>query len=281
LFPKGYSPSSDFGEGAIAKVVKSTDDRSGNIVAVKILKDITDADDIARLSIEMESISRVRHPNIVSFLNHGKCKKGSPFVVMEWLEGENLRVLLEEEESLDELFISEILLQILDAIVACHKKGVIHRDLKPENVMLTGPDGRQVKLIDFGMAKLLYDEVDLTMAGDLFGTPQYLSPERITGEKPTPKSDIYSLGIMTFEMATGERPFDGDNPNEIIMLHLSQENDTISEFLKKFPISKKLKYLIKRMLRKLPDQRPSAQTMRSDFRIFRKELINSRNNSGE
>jgi len=273
VFPKGYSPLDDFGEGAIAKVVKAKDEKTGDVVAVKILKDITDSEDVARLSIEMESISLVRHPNIVSFLKHGKCPNGSPFVVMEWLKGITLRDLLEDYEYLDEQEIVEIVLQVLDAIVACHKKGVIHRDLKPENVMLVGPEGRQVKLIDFGMAKLLFDGVNLTIDGQLFGTPQYLAPERITGESPTTKTDIYSLGIMVYEMATGERPFDGESPQEIIMQHITADSETIPSMLAQFEISWKLKYLIKRMLRKQPEPRPSAEVLRQEFRALRQDLM--------
>ncbi|MBU1238858.1 serine/threonine protein kinase [Myxococcota bacterium] len=273
MFPKGYSPLDDFGEGAIAKVIKAVDEKTNDIVAVKILKDITDAEDVARLSIEMESISLVRHPNIVSFLKHGKCPNGSPFVVMEWLKGVTLRDLLEEVYVLEELEIVEIVLQVLDAIVACHKKGVIHRDLKPENVMLVGPDEKQVKLIDFGMAKLLYDGINLTIDGQLFGTPQYLAPERITGESPTTKTDIYSLGIMVYEMATGDRPFDGESPQEIIMQHITANSETIPSMLSNVDISYKLKYLIKRMLRKQPEPRPTAEILRQEFRSHRQELV--------
>ncbi|MBU1218245.1 serine/threonine protein kinase [Myxococcota bacterium] len=280
MIPEGYAPLTTMGEGAIAKVVKCLDTRSGDIVALKILKDITDDDDVKRLGVEIESISRVRHPNIVTFITHGNTKDGAPYVVMEWLDGENLRDLLEKEESLDIMKIIEITLQILNALEACHRKSIVHRDLKPENVMLCGTNRDKVKLIDFGMAKLLLDGTDLTIDGQLFGTPQYLAPERITGScKATQQTDIYSLGIMIYEMAAGFRPFDGEDAQAILRQHLSERPKPLSSVALGELANPLLSQLVRRMMRQTPDQRPSATSLLSEFRKLRQNLLNLKSGS--
>ncbi|MBN2723121.1 MAG: serine/threonine protein kinase [Deltaproteobacteria bacterium] len=276
MIPEGYAPLTSMGEGAIAKVIKCLDTRTGDFVALKILKDITDEEDIKRLGVEIESISRVRHPNIVTFITHGNVGD-SPYVVMEWLEGETLRDLLEREETLSLRTLVDTVLQILNALEACHKKSIVHRDLKPENVMLTGPQGNQIKLIDFGMAKILLDGVDLTIDGQLFGTPQYLAPERITGSvKATEQTDIYSLGIMIYEMAAGFRPFDGDDAQTILKEHLTVRPKPLMSVTSGELANPILNQLVRRMMRQTPDQRPSATALLSEFRRLRHTLLGNK-----
>ncbi|MDA3864789.1 MAG: serine/threonine-protein kinase [Deltaproteobacteria bacterium] len=273
--PDGYEIQSDFGEGSIAKVVKAVEKTTGQEVAIKILKDITDSEDIARLQVEMESISRVRHPNIVSFLNYGNNFNGSPYIVMEWLEGCTLRDILEEKQYVDSLYLVDISLQIAGALAACHKKGVVHRDLKPENVMLTGDNYNQVKLIDFGMAKLLYDGINLTVDGHLFGTPQYLAPERILGDAPTPQTDVYALGIINYEMASGIRPFDGEKSQSILVQHIEEQPKSLLNLMGKENINFDLSILTKTMMRKNPNQRPDINKVLKSLRTLRKTLISN------
>jgi eukaryotic-like serine/threonine-protein kinase len=273
MFPTDkYEQLSEFGEGSIAKVIKAKDRKTGATVAIKILKDITDQEDIARLGVEIESISRVRHPNIVSFLTTGKISN-VPYVVTEWLQGISLRDLIEDEENFEIQPSIEILLQIVGALVAIHKKGIIHRDIKPENVMLVGNDRDVVKLIDFGMAKLLNQGYNLTIQGQLFGTPQYLAPERITGGEPTSATDIYSLGIMTYELLTGVRPFDGENNQDILMQHLTKRPKPVSTYIDTSIIPRSFLQLVRRMMRQLPEQRPTAVVLQNEFRKTRHMLF--------
>jgi len=268
-FPDYYQLSSEFGEGAVAKVVRAGNRKTGNTVALKVLKDITDEEDIRRLGREMEILSRIEHPAVVRYLGHGTTSEGAPYVEMEWLEGSSLRDVLMARERLELIEILDILIPVISALATCHENGIIHRDIKPENIMLCSPGGKTVKLIDFGMAKLLKG-TPITHDGQLFGTPQYIAPERITMDQDlTGAIDVYALGIMAYEMMTGVRPFDHGEVQKILMMHLTEKVPPMHEMAPDLAIHPGFSRIVRRMVRQEPLQRPLATTLYTDFRVLR------------
>lgn len=194
-------------------------------VAVKVLRTGPHGDSQRiveeRFERERELLMRVRHPSIVDVYDWGH-SDGLRYIVTEYFPGGSLelriRNLMTARDSVD------IFLQIAGALVALHDAGLCHRDLKPANVMMR-PDGRAV-LIDFGLAKQLGDDTALTNAGEIRGSPYYVSPEQAEGLPVDPRSDLYSLGIICFEMLTGRRPFTG---NQVMTILLSHRHDPIPE----------------------------------------------------
>lgn len=251
------------GEGAVATVHRATDLETGEAVAVKLPKELCDPEDTARLWVELRSLQRVQHANTLRILEMGKSGNGQHYIAMELLVGPTLRARLLARGRLPVPEALGILLQIFGALEACHRHGVIHRDVKPENVILTGPHEGHVKLIDFGMAKLLHDRTSspLTLPHQLFGTPEYMPPERITGDPPTVASDIYAAGVVAFEMLAGRRPFGGRTPEEVMRRQLRQSLPRFAELDPPVSVPRPLRGVIRRCLRKAPSQRPTASAV--------------------
>lgn len=271
-FPSRYQLLNESVEGAIAKVVKARNRETGNLVALKILKDITDEEDRLRLDREVKILAQLDHATVVRYLGHGTTDEGIPFVEMEWVEGANLRDVLIARERMELSEILDILIPLCAALALCHERGIFHRDIKPENVMLCAPEGKTVKLIDFGMAKLLKG-TPITHDGQLFGTPQYIAPERITmDQEPTGAIDIYSLGITAYEMMTGVRPYDDDEPQKVLMAHLTRPLPPMHEKAPDIPIHPGFSRIVRRMLRKEPQLRPKAMNLYTDLRVLRASL---------
>ncbi len=161
----------------------------------------------ARFSREAKAAGSLSHPNIVTIFEVGE-DNGRPYIAMEYLEGNNLRQRLDVEGKLDTTDAVDIAIQVLTGLQYAHDHGVIHRDVKPENIQLL-PDGR-VKLTDFGIARLTF-EPTLTIDGQIFGTPSYMSPEQVVGKEIDARTDVFSTGIILYEALTGAKPFTGDN----------------------------------------------------------------------
>lgn len=247
-----YLLSEQIGEGAVATVWRAFDIVEDRAVAVKLLKDVLDAEDAARLQMEVSVVARLDHPNIIKFLDQGVTKQGQRFVVMELLTGETLRERLVEQGSFRGDLALSLLRGVFSALNEAHSHKVVHRDVKPENVMLLDPDDR-IKLLDFGMAKVVGGSVpSLTMAGHLFGTPHYMAPERIQGASVHAPADIYSAGVMTYEVLTGDRPFKGDTADAIMRQHLRADPPAMGE------TPQELVSLTFRCLSKRPEGRPGA-----------------------
>jgi eukaryotic-like serine/threonine-protein kinase len=200
----------------MSTLLKATDLNSGRLVAIKIPHEEMEADPvlIERFRREQEIGQTLNHPGIVKTFNSEK-RSGS-YMVIEWVEGQLLRSILNNKEQGAEHRLPvdravKITLNICDALDYMHKRGVVHRDLKPENIMVDSRD--HIKLIDFGIA-MKEDTRRLTHVSfsSMLGTPDYISPEQVKGKRGDPRSDIYSLGIMFYEMLTGETPFSGPNP---------------------------------------------------------------------
>jgi serine/threonine-protein kinase len=197
------------GEGAMGAVYLGEHTRIGRKDAIKILRKglTTDAESIARFNRGARNMSAIRHPNVCTLYDYGETVDGSPFLALELIEGESLKELVEREKALDPRRAIHIALQTAQALDAAHHAGIVHRDLKPANIMLeTGRDGSDiVKVVDFDIAKGPEPEggEEVTRLGYVVGTPEYMSPEQLTGEKLDGRSDIYSLGVTFYRMLTG------------------------------------------------------------------------------
>ncbi len=210
---------------------------------------------LQRFCREILLLSRLQHPNICQLYDAGH--DGEHFyMAMELLEGEELAALLEREGPLPVPRAVAITRQILAALALAHRSSVVHRDLKPENVMLTGDD--RVKLLDFGVARTLADEqgVFRTSLGLISGTPAYMAPEQCSDGPSDPRSDLYAVGVMLFEMVTGRLPFQAKNPIALIGLHVTEPPPRLADAAPERAFPPELEELVARLLAKQPDERP-------------------------
>jgi serine/threonine protein kinase len=207
---------------------------------------------------EAETAGRLRHENIVDINDAGRTQDGLAYIAMEWLNGHTLDEEIKAQGLLSLKRTAEILRQIAAALQLAHAQGIVHRDLKPSNVMLTQrTDGReQVKVLDFGIAKVM-SEASVSPVSSALGTPHYASPEQLqVGGHLDGRSDIYSLGIMLFQMLTGTIPFNASSVPELIRLHLTAAPPSIRQYLPAAP--PEIEQLINRMLAKAPGERPQS-----------------------
>ncbi|CAL4858350.1 protein kinase domain-containing protein [Microbacterium sp. MM2322] len=246
-----YELDSRIAIGGMGEVWEATDHVIGRTVAIKILKDeyMGDPGFLERFRAEARHAALVNHEGIASVFDYGE-ENGSAFLVMELVPGEALSTILEREGALSTDKTLDIVAQTASALQAAHAAGLVHRDIKPGNLLIT-PDGR-VKITDFGIARIA-DQVPLTATGQVMGTVQYLSPEQASGHAASPSTDIYSLGIVAYELLAGRRPFTGESQVAIAMAQINDTPpplpDTISEPVQRFVIS---------MIAKKPDERPAS-----------------------
>ena len=199
----------------MASIYRATDMRIGRTVAVKIPHPDLEADPVLfdRFNREIEIGEKLDHPGVMKVLDHGE--PGQVYMVMEWVGGRLLRKVLAESRKLPIERACAIVIAICDALDYIHRNGVVHRDLKPENIMIDGED--RIKLIDFGIAgRAGSRRLTFGKFSQIAGTPDYISPEQVKGKRGDGRSDIYSLGVMLYEMLTGETPFPGTNPFAIM-----------------------------------------------------------------
>jgi eukaryotic-like serine/threonine-protein kinase len=242
------------GDGAIATVWRAKDVQSGEPVAIKILRDeALDLEDVQRLAQEVEILRHLDHPGIVKLHGTGVTGWGCPFVIMEHVKGIDLRREIDEKGAQELVEVSDIVSQICGALAEAHAHGVIHRDVKPENVLLCAPEHRTAKLVDFGMAKVLGPRAAaLTLDNKIFGTPQYMAPERASGKPVSEAADVYSAAVITYEMLAGRRPFDGKNPIQVLTLHLTAAPPPLG-------VHPEVERVVLRALSKRASDRPTAQ----------------------
>jgi serine/threonine-protein kinase len=247
-------------------VYKATHIHIGADCAVKVLHPelVSNQSAIERFRIEARAAGRIRHPNAIQVTDFGITPDRVVYLVMEMIDGTSLRRLMEEATTFDLRRASHILNQTCAAVEAAHQRGVIHRDLKPDNVIVTGTgDSETVKVLDFGIAKLrdtsrLDAQVSapLTQAGMLVGTPEYMSPEQCRGQQLDPSSDVYSLGVILYEMLTGELPFTGGSTMEIVVKQLNDPPRHLREHAPSLPVS--VERVVLRSLSKNPADRQSS-----------------------
>jgi eukaryotic-like serine/threonine-protein kinase len=251
--------------GGMAEVWEAHDEILSRPVAVKVLQPHLATDDIflERFRREAVTAARLAHPGVVSTFDTG-IDDGTAYIVMELVKGRTLRQLLSEQGRLEPWQAVAVTRQIADALVHAHQAGLVHRDIKPANVLLVEDDmgGMRVKVTDFGIAKASAGiGTDLTRTGTVLGTPKYVSPEQIKGEDPDARADLYSLGVVFYEMLVGTPPFVGDTDLATAMAHLNNRVPKVSASVRGVP--PELDRLVGDLLAKDPKRRvPSAVVLR-------------------
>ena len=213
------------GRGGMGAVYRARDMRLDRDVAIKVVRGelLADADARARFRREAQVVARLQHPGVVAVFDYGTLGSGAAFLVMEFVRGRDLRSLVTEGRQRPEVAI-RLLKAIAAPVEAAHKQGILHRDLKPENILLP-EDGVDAKVLDFGIAKVLSAPTEsdsqtvatLTAFGQPLGTPAYMAPEQLAGEEMTVRTDVYALGVIGYELVTGELPFGRGSFVEIAM----------------------------------------------------------------
>jgi eukaryotic-like serine/threonine-protein kinase len=261
LFDGRYRIQRKLGAGGMADVYLAEDQELGRRVAIKILNGRHANDDqfIERFRREAKNAAALNHPNIVSIYDRGEAED-TYYIAMEFLDGRTLKELIVSRGAAPVNVAIEYARQILSALRFAHRHGIVHRDIKPHNVLVDG-DGR-VKVTDFGIARAGTSQ--MTEAGSIVGTAQYLSPEQARGGEIDPRSDLYSLGVVLYELLTGKTPFDGETPVEIAMKHLSNAPKPPSKLRSDVP--PELDKIVLRALAKDPNDRyQSADEMEADL----------------
>ncbi|MBV8759322.1 MAG: serine/threonine protein kinase [Deltaproteobacteria bacterium] len=269
----------ELGRGGMGCVYGVIHEEIGKRAALKIMhRRLVTTASAERMLIEARVVNQVGHPNIVDIFETGTLPDdGRPYIVMERLEGVPLAVRADEGKILPNQVIA-ILLQVCDALIAAHAAGVVHRDLKLDNIFLIDnpddPSNPKVKLLDWGIAKVITADVRHTIEGQLVGTPQYLSPEQARGAAVSAQTDVYSLGVMAYELFLEQLPFEAETSAEIMAMHLRATPPPPSELWPDIPRS--LEHLILAMLAKDPDARPTMLTVAHTLELVRDELTRRR-----
>lgn len=226
------------GKGAMGVVYEAWDPRIGRKIAVKTIfldPNLTQEEREEykkRFLREAQAAGALSHPNIVTIYDVGEAK-GEPFIAQEYAEGETMKDLLKQKKKLSPEETTSIFSQICSAVSYAHKKGIVHRDLKPANIMVS-KDGK-AKILDFGIARITTTTATITQTGTVMGTPAYMSPEQVRGERVDHRSDIFSLGVVLYELLTGKRPFEGKAPTTVIFKIVNEPPTSIRTHVPALP----------------------------------------------
>jgi serine/threonine protein kinase len=223
LLGNRYEIIAKLGSGGMAHVYRARCTVLNRIVTVKVMRKelVEDKDFVHRFQIEAQAVALLSHPNIVSIYDVGE-ENGLPYLVMEYVEGDNLKEIIRQKGALSPAETVNIGIQVCAALDHAHSKGIIHRDIKPHNILVT-PGGR-VKVADFGMARFLsVPGATVTQSGTVMGSVHYFSPEQARGEEASYQSDLYSLGVVLYEAVSGHVPYQGDNPITIALKHIQEQ----------------------------------------------------------
>jgi len=250
------------GEGGGGRVFSARHVMSGERVAIKVLRPemVPLPHLVTRFNREVEAIQMMRHPNIVEVIETGRTDLGQPYYVMELLEGVNLRRLLQLHGRFSPAEVLDLLTPVCNAVQAVHDAGFVHRDIKGSNVHVVDVGGRRtIKLLDFGIAKSVHGEAGpgLTEPGVKLGSAHTMAPEQVRCERLDARADIYALGVLTFQLLTGEYPFDAEDPRQIAFLHLQAPPPRPSS---KAQLSPALDAVVLRCLEKQAERRFSSAT---------------------
>jgi hypothetical protein len=251
------------GEGGMGRVYLARDPQLKRFVAVKVLVQTqgADAESHARFQREAQSIAAVSHPNVVQIYGVGELPDGRPYFIMQYVSGGSMAERLSSSGPLPVDVAETILGDVAAALAAAHRRGIVHRDVKPANV-LWDEDGERATVSDFGIAMLQPTEGDdndirITGSGMAVGSPAYMSPEQLLTEPLTPKSDIYALGLLGYELLTSRGPYNATTPSDVVAAHLRDKPRRLSEVRTDIPES--LQELLLRCLSKDPADRPTAE----------------------
>ncbi|MDB4952818.1 MAG: hypothetical protein JWO36_387 [Myxococcales bacterium] len=265
----------ELGRGGMGAVYGVIHEEIGKRAALKVMhRRLVNRGSIERILLEAKVVNQVGHPNIIDIFETGTLDDGRPYILMERLDGVSLAQRADEGKILPDQVIN-ILLQVCDALIAAHAAGVVHRDLKLDNIFLIDnpedPSSPRVKLLDWGIAKVISHDAHTTMEGQLVGTPQYLAPEQARGAAVSAQTDVYSLGVMAYEMFLEQLPFEAETSAEIMAMHLRAVPPPPSELWPDVP--RTLENLILAMLAKHPDSRPTILTVAHTLELVRDELL--------
>ncbi len=257
-----YFLESKLGGGGMGAVYRAKRLNIGDWAAVKILNSehSSDSKAVERFYREAKVGASLRHPNAMMVYDFGVTEDKLVYFVMELIEGTDLRTIILQNGQIPQSNAADILFQVCAVLTEAHGKKVIHRDLKPENILVyPTPIGQRVKVLDFGVAALRDYSVDkLTKPGSVVGTPHYMSPEQLMGEEVDARSDIYSLGIILYEMLAGTVPFDSKTPTAIAVQHVNQAPPSLRELNPSVP--PQVEAVVMRALKKRPEERPQTAT---------------------
>lgn len=252
------------GAGGMGTVYEAVQRPLGRAVALKLLKEEVswDPDTITRFHREAKAMSLLAHPNTVKVFDFGQTPEGTLFLAMERLHGELLTQRVESQGALEPEEAIIIAQQILGSLHEAHSKGIVHRDLKPDNIYLANVDGHAapvVKVLDFGIAKVFEGENDFdqleTQAGTVFGTPRYMSPEQAQGKNLDARSDLYSVGVLLYQLVTGLAPFRDDDAVVVMAKHIREKPEAPTKAAPTRPISPALNRVILKALEKEANKR--------------------------
>lgn len=257
-----YQILNTIGRGGMGIIYRARHRLHGTLVALKVLRAdlLVDPVSVRRFEQEATVASQLLHPNLISVREFGLSRFGQPYLIMDYLDGVELQTLLSHCEHLDLPSFINVFTQICDGMAYAHDKGLIHRDLKPGNIMLVKTPGGSdaVKIIDFGIAKMLRENhktSTITTAGDMLGSPAYMSPEQCGGVQLDSRSDIYSLGCVMYEAITGLLPFRSDSPIGTIMMQVNESAQTFAHVRPDLQIPAELERIIFKALEKDPSKR--------------------------
>ena len=249
-------------------------------VAMKVLRPeyAEQPDVIERFVNEARAASAIKSAHIVNTLDVGSLPSGAPYFVMEYIDAETLATRLQNEHALPLFEALEVARQMADGLAAAHGAGIVHRDLKPENVFV----GRQadgslaVKIFDFGVAKVTRAKSRLTHVGAIFGTPSYMSPEQARGQTVDPRTDVYAIGVMLFEMIAGRPPYEGDDPLAVMAQHVDAEIPSLKVTISGAAVPSAIEQVVHRCLQKSRDDRyPSVTDLLRDLERFTSTFASS------
>jgi eukaryotic-like serine/threonine-protein kinase len=269
-FAERYELKNQAGVGGMGTVYQAIDRQTGTMVALKILHSRTTIEQ-ARFDQEARVLAELSHPGIVRYFDHGMTPNGSPYIAMEWLEGETLEDRL-GRGNLGPAAAAHVARLVLDALSAAHGRNIVHRDIKPGNIFLVGWKLTEIRLLDFGIARRVFDDKRLTRKGSTVGTPLYTSPEQARGRADVDgRADIFSLGCVLFEALTGEPPFCGETPLEVMTKVCAGRVPDIST--KRVGLDGRLCRLVHAMLAPDASMRPqSAAGLSEDFALLVRAL---------
>ena len=261
LIKKRYRILELLGEGGMAFVFKAKDEQLERNVAIKTLKPIyiSDSNFVSRFKREAQTAANLNHPNIVQIFDWG-VEDNEPYFVMEYVEGTTLSSVLAKNKRVnisDALYIGS---QVSAALHEAHENNLVHRDIKPGNIMIT--PGGKIKVTDFGIVSIQDEDSDITKSGTILGTANYISPEQAQGLPVSKQSDLYSLGVVLYELISGKTPFDGDTPISIATKHLTEKPKPISELINDIPTGVE-KIVLKLLNKKQINRYKSAEDLRA------------------
>ncbi len=258
------------GDGGMAFVYEARDKLLNRTVAIKVLRPefVDDEEFLTKFKREAEAVASLSHPNIVNVYDVGEDGKVH-YIVMELIEGQNLKDIIKNEGTLDEYTALDIAKQIAKALGAAHRKGIIHRDIKPHNILISN-EGRLVKVADFGIAKAVSSST-ITSTGSVIGSVHYFSPEQAKGKFVSNTTDLYSLGIVLYEMIIGRVPFTGESPISIALQHINEEIEFTQE--EKVSIPQSVRNIIKKLTSKSSaDRYQGADELIEDIEYIEKNI---------